>query len=125
MSTSVFCKVLKEFLTDIYNSYPDPSLFILIQATDALIMTSPRSVVDNYMLCVDKYKTQIANKDESFFLEGHLGKELKGTPYEFLLDELEKIIKIWNDPKTSSKTKECIWKYFQALTKLGLKITSS
>lgn len=123
MSTAIFCKVLKEFLTDIYNSYPDASLFVLIQATDALILTSPRTVVDNYMLCVESYKTQIANKDESFFLEGHLGKELRGTPYEFLLDELEKIIKIWNDPKTSPKTKECIWKYFQVLTKLGSKIT--
>jgi hypothetical protein len=96
----------------------------LIQATDALILTSPRSVVDNYMLCVESYKKQIEMKDESFFLEGHLGKELRGTPYEFLLDELEKIIKIWNDKKTSSKTKECIWKYFQVLTKLGSKIVN-
>lgn len=114
-----FCTVLKDFLSDIHSSYPDASLFILQQATSAMILTNPKGVVDNFMLCVDGYTEKILAKDETFFLDGGLHKDLESTDYGFLLEELKKISVIWKNPSTTKKTKESIWKYLQLLVKLG------
>lgn len=117
----IFCTVLIDFLKDMNSSYPDPSLFILIKATETMIMASPSRVIENFMLCVDPYVDKIKNKDESFFLDGGLSKSLDGE-YSFLSDEINKVIKIWNNTNTTKKTKDVIWKYFHVLTQLGLKI---
>lgn len=117
----IFCTVLMDFLRDMNSSYPDPSLFILIKATETMIMASPARVIENFMLCVDPYVDKIKNKDESFFLGGGLSKSLDGE-YSFLSDEINKVIKIWNNINTTKKTKDAIWKYFNVLTQLGLKI---
>ena len=114
-----FCTVLKDFLSDIYNSYPDNSLLVLQQATNAMILTDPRSVAENFMTCIGPYSDKILSKDESFFLDGGLESELATDEYSFLLEEIKKISKIWKNPETSAKTKNSIWKYFQILIKLG------
>lgn len=67
-----FCTVLKDFLTDMYKSYPDNSLLLLKNMTDAMIFSNPRGVVKNYMLCVKSYQRKILAKDEDFFLNGEL-----------------------------------------------------
>ena len=86
--TETFCSVLKDFLQDMYNSYPDTSLMMLQQATNAMIMTHPDGVVTNFMYCVEKYTEKILSKDESFFLGGGLEKDLSSGQYSFLLEEL-------------------------------------
>jgi hypothetical protein len=121
--THTFCTVLKDFLSDMYNSYPDASLMMLRQMTSGMIMTDPNGVVVNFMYCVDKYTTKILSKDESFFLDGGLEGDLSQGEYSFLLDELKKISTIWRDPGTSAKTKASIWKYLQILVKLGKSIS--
>lgn len=121
--TNTFCTVLKDFLSDMYNSYPDASLMMLRQMTSAMIMTDPNGVVLNFMFCVEKYSGKILNKDESFFLDGGLESELSQGEYSFLLDELKKISSIWRNPETSAKTKASIWKYLQILVKLGKSIS--
>ncbi len=117
--TGHFCSILKDFLEDIYKSYPDNSLFILKQATSAMILTHPNGVVDNFMLCVEPYIEKILKKDQSFFLDGNLENDLSSGEYSFLLDELKKISKIWQDTCTPERTKQSIWKYLQVLVKLG------
>lgn len=121
--TNTFCTVLKDFLSDMYNSYPDTSLMMLRQATSAMVLTDPNGVVVNFMYCVEKYTTKILAKDESFFLDGGLEGELSQGEYSFLLDELKKISIIWRNPETSAKTKASIWKYLQILVKLGKSIS--
>lgn len=118
-----FCSVLIDFLDDLYQSYPDPNLFILKQTTRAMVVSSPRSVVENFMSCVEPYKDKLINRDESFFINGGLTANLSSTKYSFLVDELNKISEIWNRPETSKKTKDGIWKYFQILLNLGSKLT--
>lgn len=117
-----FCSVMKDFLGDMYKSYPDNSLMMLQQATSAMMMTHPLGVVQNFMICVDVYVEKILTKDDSFFLDGGLEKDLSGGEYSFLLEELKKIAVIWKDPTTSKKTKESIWKYLQVLVKVGKKV---
>lgn len=122
--TSSFCSILKDFLQDMYSSYPDTSLLMLQQITNTMIMTHPDGVVVNFMLCVEKYVDKISIRDESFFLNGGLEKDLASGDYSFLLDELKKIAVIWRNPETSNKTKDSIWKYLQVLVKIGKKISN-
>jgi hypothetical protein len=117
--TTHFCAVLKDFLEDMYRSYPDNSLLLLKQATGAMVLTDPSGVVSNFMICVEPYKEKIMKKDQSFFLDGDLERELNSGEYSFLLDELKKISTIWRDKNTPEKTKQSIWKYLQVLLKLG------
>lgn len=118
-----FCTVLKDFLTDMYKSYPDNSLLLLKNMTDAMIFSNPRGVVKNYMLCVKSYQRKILAKDEDFFLNGELENDLSSGEYSFLLDELKKICNIWRDSNTSLNTKNAIWKYLQVLINLGNKLS--
>ena len=120
-STNQFCTILKDFLKDMYKSYPDTSLMMLVKATEAMILTNPSGVVENFVYCIEPYIEKILCRDESFFLEGGLTNDIKEGSYSFLTDELNKVVKIWNDPNTSTKTKNAIWKYFELLVKLGLK----
>jgi hypothetical protein len=92
---------------------------MLKQATSAMILTHPNGVVDNFMLCVEPYIEKILKKDQSFFLDGNLENDLSSGEYSFLLDELKKISKIWQDTSTPERTKQSIWKYLQVLVKLG------
>lgn len=117
-----FCTVLDDFFEDLYQSYPDPSLFILKQTSKAMMRTTPRLIVENFMYCVEPYKDKLLKKDESFFINGGLANNLKNTDYGFLIDEINKVAEIWNRPETSPKTKESIWKYFHALITLGSKL---
>jgi hypothetical protein len=118
-----FCNVLGDFLDDLYQSYPDPSLYILKQTSKAMATASPRSVVENFMSCIEPYKDKLIKRDETFFINGGLTMNLKNTKYSYLVDELNKISEIWNRSDTSKKTKDGIWKYFQILIALGSKLT--
>lgn len=118
-----FCQILKDFLLDMYTSYPDNSLLILRNMTDAMIYTNPKGVVKNFMSCVNPYVDKILNKDELFFMDGGLEKDLSSGEYSFLLDELKKISTIWRNPNTKLNTKNCIWKYLTILVKLGKRVT--
>lgn len=116
----VFLTVLVDFFTDIYNSYPDNSLLLLITATKTMAYTNPDMVIENFMYCITPYITKIKSKDESFFLSGGLNDV--GEQYAFIHDEISKVINIWNHKDTSIKTKNAIWKYFEVLIKLGEQI---
>ena len=116
-----FCSILQTFLDDMYRSYPDSSLLMLQQATNVMILTSPQSVLENFMLCIAQYSDKIKSRDESFFLDGGLESDLSTGDYSFLLDELKKISIIWKNPETPKQTKEAIWKYLQVLNKIGEK----
>jgi hypothetical protein len=120
VATKKFCSVLQGFLSDMYMSYPDISLSILMKATDAMIMTNPSSVVENFNYCIEPYSEKILARDDSFFLDGGLNGDLETGNYSFLTDELNKIVEIWNNPSTTSKTKNAIWKYFEILVKLSV-----
>lgn len=120
---NTFCKLLKDFLNDIYMSYPDPSLILLQQAATAMILTNPKGVVQNFKKYTEKYNEAILAKDEQLFIDGRLEEDVEGGEYSFLSDELKKIAIIWKKPETSTKTKSSIWKYLQLLVKLSQKVT--
>jgi len=120
---NTFCTVFKDFISDMYKSYPDPSLLMLQQATFAMILTDSYGLVKNFKLCIDPYADKILKKDESFFLDGGLESELSSEDnVGYILEEIKKIANIWKNPETPEKTKQSIWKYLQILVKLSKKV---
>lgn len=113
-----FCKILTAFIADLYKTYPDSSLLTFKTVVSGLVAVSPHTVVENFMGCVEDYRVKLESHDESFFLDGGLASSLDGE-FNFLIDEINKVVKIWRDPKTTDKTKESIWKYFDILLRLG------
>lgn len=118
-NVKTFCVVLDDFLNDLYQSYPDPSLFLLRQTTKAMAATNSRMLVENFTGFIKPYREKILAEDETFFLKGGLTNNIKNTQYSFLVDEINKISEIWNKKETTLKTKESIWKYFKVLIALG------
>jgi hypothetical protein len=123
-ATKTFCSILSDFMEDMYKSYPDPSLLILLNATKTMMNVSQDAVVKQFMYCIEDYVDKIKTRDESFFIEGGLANNLEGTQYSFLLEEINKVAEIWRHPETPQKTKESIWKYFEILEQLGSFITN-
>lgn len=120
LQIDTFHKLFMELLNDISIIRPnDPTL---IWVKTAISMMSKELLVQQFTESIIVYEDKILKKDESFFLD-ELHKELDAD--SFAAKELSKIRSIWNDPSTTKDTKECIWKYFILLLKLGKKITSS
>lgn len=117
-SDNKFCQILTAFINDLYKTYPDASLLAFKTVVSGLVAVSPHKVVENFMGCVEDYREKLEAHDESFFLDGGLASSLDGE-FNFLVDEINKVVKIWRDPKTTDKTRESIWKYFDILLKLG------
>lgn len=114
-----FHKLFMELLNDLSVIRPNDSTLIWVKT--AISMMSKELLVQQFTESIIMYEDKILKKDESFFLD-ELHKELdEGS---FAAKELSKIRTIWNDPSTTTDTKECIWKYFIILLKLGKKITS-
>lgn len=117
-----FANVLNDFLDDIYKSYPDPSLFILMQTSKGIASVSPLLLLKNFKTCIKPYVKQIKERDSSFFLNGGLADNLFDTSYSFLVEEINKVAQIWSKPETSEKTKDSIWKYFNILVSISNKV---
>lgn len=115
-----FHKLFMELLNDLSIIKPNDSTLIWVKT--AISLMSKELLVEQFMEYINVYADKILNKDETFFLD-ELHKEIDKD--SFAGKEISKVRTIWNDPSTTTDTKECIWKYFILLLKLGKKITSS
>ncbi len=120
LQIDTFHKLFMELLTDLSVIRPNDSTLIWVKT--AISIMSKELLVQQFTESIIVYEDKILKKDESFFLD-ELHKELEKE--SFAAKELSKIRAIWNDPTTTSDTKECIWKYFIILIKLGKKIIFS
>ena len=109
-----FNKLFMELLNDLHVIKPNDTTLLWVKTAVALLDTE--TLVSQFMDYVDEYSEKILNRDESFFVN-----ELHKTVNEegFAAREIKKVRSIWLDPKTTDDTKECIWKYFILLVKLG------
>lgn len=114
-----FHKLFMELLNDLSVIKPGDSTLIWVKT--AVSMLSTEILVEQFMEYVTVYADKILKKDETFFLD-ELHKEVDKD--SFAGKEISKVRAIWIDPNTTDDTKECIWKYFILLLKLGKKITS-
>lgn len=109
-----FNKLFMELLNDLQVIKPNDTTLLWVKAAVNLLDTE--TLVEQFMDYVDEYSEKILNRDESFFVN-----ELHKTVKEegFAAREIKKVRTIWLDPTTTDETKECIWKYFILLVKLG------
>lgn len=112
-----FNKIFNEFLNDLNILQPNDSSLFLVKAAISVIDTE--TLVQQFMDYVDEYTEKILLKDESFFIT-ELPKNLDKD--SFAAKEINRITEIWLDPQTKEDDKECIWKYFTCLLKLGKSI---
>lgn len=112
-----FHKIFYELLNDISIIKPDDQTLLWVKTIVGML--DPVSLIDQFMSYINDYSEKILNRDESFFMN-ELHKEVKDN--SFASKEINKITDIWKDPSTTDETKECIWKYFIVLLKLGKSI---
>jgi hypothetical protein len=95
----------------------DVSLFAFKGFMNIYVNTyGEKSLVDTMNLYVKNYRDKIMKKDETFFIN-ELTQDFKDD--SFVVNEIKKIQEIWNDPKTETKHKEIIWKFFQNFAQLS------
>ena len=115
---NLFCKTLEELMEDLSKLYPyDATLLMCLTMYKSFSsLYDKEEIVKQVTTIIKPYADKILQKEESFFLhEAH--EDFKDDA--FILNEINKIRKIWIDPSTSNETKECIWKYMISFVKIG------
>ena len=123
MSTlTAFNTQLDRLLENLINYFPENDNFKNFQTIFSLLKTTnPRKIMSLFKTYVtDKYKTQILEKNEEFFMENKFEEEKSNIKNDNYADDLIKQLKEhWS--VIDEKNKEIIWKYFQVLVVLSEK----
>ena len=123
MSTlTAFNTQLDRLLENLINYFPENDNFKNFQTIFSLLKTTnPRKIMSLFKTYVtNKYKTQILEKNEEFFMENKFEEEKSNIKNDNYADDLIKQLKEhWS--KIDEKNKEIIWKYFQVLVVLSEK----
>jgi len=123
MSTlTAFNTQLDRLLENLINYFPENDNFKNFQTIFSLLKTTnPRKIKTLFKTYVtDKYKTQILEKNEDFFMENNFEEEKSNIKNDNYADDLIKQLKEhWS--LIDEKNKEIIWKYFQVLVVLSEK----
>lgn len=123
MSTlTAFNTQLDRLLENLINYFPGNDNFKNFQTIFSLLKTTnPRKIMSLFKTYVtDKYKTQILEKNEEFFMENKFEEEKSNIKNDNYADDLIKQLKEhWS--MIDEKNKEIIWKYFQVLVVLSEK----
>lgn len=117
---NIFNTKLREFISDLISVYPlDEDLKKFKTSINVLLLISDNKIMKLYNDYVyTKYKTQIINKDEEFFMKHDYKDEVNNTEesYEFTEKLIDKIKSYWST--MSEDNKKIVWTYFTLLTKL-------
>lgn len=117
---NIFNTKLREFISDLISVYPlDEDLKKFKTSIHVLLLISDNKIMKLYNDYVyTKYKTQIFNKDEEFFMKHDYKDEVNNTEesYEFTEKLIDKIKSYWST--MSKDNKKIVWTYFTLLTKL-------
>ena len=124
---NLFNDKIIELMSSLISAFPDIEDFKLIRKGTILVATldykNPYKIFRDYVNI--KYKEQILNKDETFFLntvnyDVHIQEDYQNKDY--WNNFIEQLKKIW--VTLNSENKDNIWKYFQILVALCNKIDS-
>jgi hypothetical protein len=114
-----FNSVVVKFLEDLYTILPDEKdIYIFQNQIETLTMFNKSILIDNFIEKVYKYKKNILDKDENFFLTNELDIEENDISKAIHLKSL------WKN-KLRNENKEIIWKYFKLLIVISDKYTNA
>jgi len=108
---SKFNEQLLNFLQEMCRLFPeDKKLSTFLFTVDLMKKANPRELMNQFKQYVYPFKSQILNKDESFFLENAFGDNIQDKSN---MSEMLRIKEIWISGKLTKNDKDCIWNYFK------------
>lgn len=122
---NIFNQKLREFVNDLIAVFPnDTDLYSFKTSLNMIGLVNERQMIDLFIRFVHKsYKTQILNRDESFFLTHTYNDEISHAGDNNITSQLiAKIKSYWVD--MSPENKDIVWTYFGVLIRLAEKYVS-
>lgn len=122
---NIFNQKLREFVNDLIAVFPnDTDLYSFKTSLNMIGLVNERQMLDLFIRFVHKsYKTQILNRDESFFLTHTYNDEISHAGDNNMTNQLiAKIKSYWAD--MSPENKGIVWTYFEVLIRLAEKYVS-
>lgn len=122
---NIFNQKLREFVNDLIAVFPtDTDLYSFKTSLNMIGLVNERQMIDLFIRFVHKsYKTQILNRDESFFLTHTYNDEISHAGDNNITSQLiAKIKSYWVD--MSPANKDIVWTYFGVLIRLAEKYVS-
>lgn len=122
-SYTIFNQKVTEFMNDLILAYPEIEQFKSLKAAFTVLKNvseqTPLKYYNKYV--VAKYRQQIKDRDEDFFLKCKDYEDIKdvSSQPEYWEDFLEQLKTMW--VPMSQENKEAIWNYFTILTVLAEK----
>ena len=115
---NLFNTKIKEFIQDLNRVYPDDDDLMKFKASvNMLLVVSDRQLIKIYKdMVYSRYKTQIMNKEEEFFMNHDYVEERGEHSEEFTERLISKIKSYWKT--MTAENREIVWSYFTLLTKL-------
>lgn len=108
---SKFNEQLLNFLQEMCRLFPeDKKLSTFLFTVDLMKKANPRELMNQFKQYVYPFKSQIMNKEESFFLENAFGDNIQDKSN---MSEMLRIKEIWISGKLTKNDKDCIWNYFK------------
>ena len=108
---SKFNEQLLNFLQEMCRLFPeDKKLSTFLFTVDLMKKANPRELMNQFKQYVYPFKSQIMNKEESFFLENAFGDNIQDKSN---MSEMLRIKDIWISGKLTKNDKDCIWNYFK------------
>ena len=113
-----FTTLLLKFNDELIELFPEETEFATLKTAIELVKkTNPRLLVTVFTSYIELWKSQILNRDESFFMANQYNDLTQGDDYfEQLITRLKKY---WNT--LSDHNKDSIWKYLETLIKISEK----
>tara|TARA_Y100000389_G_C17273526_1_gene419214 strand:- start:143 stop:532 length:390 start_codon:yes stop_codon:yes gene_type:complete len=115
---NLFNTKIKEFIQDLNRVYPDDDDLMKFKASvNMLLVVSDRQLIKIYKdMVYSRYRTQILNKEEEFFMNHDYVDERGEHSEEFTERLISKIKSYWKT--MTAENREIVWSYFTLLTKL-------
>jgi len=112
---NIFISQMVNFVDEIVLLWPNDNDFKVFKNAILLLKkTNPRKINTLFCEYIDKYRTKIQERDESFFLVNEYN-ELEKT--ENVLNTMDKLKTYWS--ALSNNNKDKIWEYFNLLIKIS------
>lgn len=115
---NLFNTKIKEFIQDLNRVYPDDDDLMKFKASmNMLMVVSDRQLIKIYKdMVYSRYKTQILNKEEEFFMNHDYVEERGEHSEEFTERLISKIKSYWKT--MTPENRDIVWSYFTLLTRL-------
>lgn len=121
---NIFNEKMLEFAKELCDVFPNVGEFKRFRSGVLMLQNLEPKTLENIFrtYVVSKYKDQLLNKDESFFLE-HNEYDIQSQRTDYWLSLIDQIKDMWKT--LDSENREVIWKYFHVMIVLSDKCHSS